>query len=57
MKSNVNIVAKYRAKWDHKIHLKENKKAFFVTNYKPLSDQKTKAMKKYIDKHLGKYFI
>ena len=28
-----------------------------MRNYKPLLDQKTSAMKKYIDKHLGKSFI
>ena len=57
MKSNANIVVEHWAKWDHEIHLKKGKKAHFVDNYKPLSDQKTAAMKKYIDKHLGKGFI
>ena len=57
IKSNANIVAKHRAKWDHEIHLEEGKKTPFVKNYKPLLDQETAAMKKYIDKHLGKSFI
>ena len=57
IKSNTDIVAEHQAKWDHEIHLKEGKKAPFVRNYKPLSDQKTAAMKKYIDEHLGKDFI
>ena len=57
MKSNANIVAKHRAKWNHKIHLEKGKKAPFVRNYKPLFDQETAAIKKYIDKHLGKSFI
>ena len=57
MKSNANIVAKHREKWDHKIHLEESKKASYVCNYKPLMDQEIAAMKKYIDKHLGKSFI
>ena len=56
MKSNADIVAKHRAKWDHEIYLEE-KKTPYVRNYKPLTDQKTAAMKKYIDKHLGKKFI
>ena len=57
MKSNAHIVAKHRADWDHEIHLEEGQKTPFVRNYKPLSDQETSAMKKYIDKHLGKSFI
>ena len=57
MKSNADIVAEHREKWDHKIHLEEGKKAPFVRNYKPFLDQKTVAMKKYIDEHLGKGFI
>ena len=57
MKSNADIVAEHRADWDHEIHLEEGQKAPFVQNYKPLSDQKTAAMKKYIDKHLRKSFI
>ena len=57
MKSNANIVAEHRDQWDHKIHLEKGKKAPFVRNYKPLSDQETAAMKKYIDEHLGKSFI
>ena len=57
MKSNANKVAEHWDQWDHKIHLEEGKKAPFVRNYKPLSDQETSAMKKYIDEHLGKGFI
>ena len=57
MKANADIVAKHRADWDHEIHLEEGQKALFVRNYKPLSDQETAAMKKYIDEHLGKGFI
>ena len=57
MKSNADIVAEHRADWDHEIHLDEGQKAPFVRNYKPLSDQETAAMKKYIDEHLGKSFI
>ena len=57
MKSNADIVAEHRDQWDHEIHLEEGKKAPFVRNYKPLSDQETAAMKKYIDEHLGKGFI
>ena len=57
MKSNADKVAEHRAEWDHEIHLEEGKKAPFVQNYKPLSDQETAAMKKYIDEHLGKGFI
>ena len=57
MKSNNNIVAKHRAKGDFKTHLEKSQKASFVRNYKPLLDQELEAMKKYIDKHLGKSFI
>ena len=57
IKFNADIVAEQQDQWDHKIHLEEGKKALFVRNYRPLSDQKTAAMKKYIDKHLGKDFI
>ena len=57
MKSNADKVAEHRDQWDHKIHLKEGQKASFVRNYKPLSDQETSAMKKYINEHLGKDFI
>ena len=38
MKSNADIVAEHKEKWDHKIHLKEGKKTPFVRNYKPLLD-------------------
>ena len=37
--------------------LQKDKKAPFVQNYKLFLDQKTAAMKKYIDKHLKKSFI
>ena len=57
IKLNADIVAEHRADWDHEIHLEKSQKAPFVRNYKPLSDQKTAAMKKYIDEHLGKGFI
>ena len=57
MKSNADIVAEHREKCDHKIHLKEGKKAPFVRNYKPFLDQKTAAIKKYIDEHFGKGLI
>ena len=57
MKFNADVVAEHQEKWDHEIHLEKGKKAPFVRNYKPLSDQKTAAMKKYIDEHLGKAFI
>ena len=57
IKSNANKVAEHQDQWDYKIHLEEGKKAPFVRNYKPLLDQETAAMKKYIDEHLGKSFI
>ena len=38
MKSNVDIMAEHKKKWDHKIHLEESKKTPFVRNYKPLSN-------------------
>ena len=57
MKSNADVVAEHRANWDHEIHLEKSQKALFVRNYKPLLDQETAAMKKYIDEHLGKGFI
>ena len=57
MKSNADKIAEHHDQWDHKIHLEEGKKAPFVRNYKPISNQKTAAMKKYIDEHLGKSFI
>ena len=57
MKSDIDIIAKHKEHWDHKIHLKKGKKALFICNYKPLSAQEIAAMKKYIDKHLGKDFI
>lgn len=57
MKFNTDIVAKHQEKWNYKIHLKKGKKTLYVRNYKPLTEQKTKAIKKYIDKHLAKNFI
>ena len=57
MKSNADKVAEHQTKWDHEIYLEEGKKTPFVRNYKPLLDQETSAMKKYIDKYLGKSFI
>lgn len=57
MKSNANVVAEYQKKWDHKIHLEKSKKTPFVRNYKSLLDQKTAAIKKYINEHLKKSFI
>lgn len=57
MKFNADIVAEHQTDWDHKIHLEEGKKIPFMRNYKLLLDQKTAAMKKYIDKHLRKGFI
>ena len=38
MKSNADIVAEHWEKWDHKIYLKEGKKAPYVRNHKPLTD-------------------
>ena len=57
MKSNADIMAEHKKKWDHKIHFKKNKKAPFIQNYKFFLDQKTAAIKKYINEHLGKGFI
>ena len=57
IKSNVDIVAEHKEKWYHKIHFEKSKKALFVHNYKTLSDQKTAAIKKYINEHLDKGFI
>ena len=57
MKLNANIVAEHQADWDHEIHLEEGKKTSFIKNYKSLLDQKTPAIKKYINKHLDKGFI
>ena len=56
MKQDANILPNHRPE-DHKIELIEGKQAFFVQNYKPLSEQKIEAIKKYIDKHFGKGFI
>ena len=38
MKFNADIMAEHREKWNHKMHLEENKKKSFIQNYKPLSD-------------------
>ena len=57
MKSNANIVAEHQEKWDHEIYLEDGKKTLFVRNYKPLLEQETSAIKKYINKQLGKGFI
>ena len=38
MKSNADIVAEHKKKWDHKIHLKKGKKELFIRNYKLLSN-------------------
>ena len=56
MKQDANILPNYKFK-DYKIVLLESKQALFIRNYKSLSEQKTEAMKKYIDKHLEKFFI
>ena len=42
---------------NHKIKLFESKKVLFIQNYKPLLEQKTDAMKKYINKYFIKSFI
>ena len=42
---------------NHKIELLEGKQALFVQNYTSLLEQKTVAINKYIDKHLGKVFF
>ena len=56
MKQDADILPNHRPE-DHEIELIEGKQAPFVRNYKPLSEQETEAMKKYIDEHLGKGFI
>ena len=56
MKQDANILSNHRLE-DHEIELLEGKQAPFMRNYKPLLEQKTEAMKKYIDKHLEKDFI
>ena len=55
-KGEANILAEHWKK-DYKIKFVDSKQAPFVQNYKPLSDQETDAMKKHINKHLGKNFI
>ena len=56
MKQNTNNLPNHRHE-NHEIELLEDKQGFFVRNYKLLSEQETEAIKKYIDKHLGKSFI
>ena len=56
MKRNTDMLLEYQDK-DHSIQLEKSKNAPFVQNYRALSDQKNKAMIKYIQKHLGKSFI
>ena len=55
-KQDANILLDHRDE-NHEIELLESKQAFFVRNYKPLLEQETDAMKKYIDKYFGKSFI
>ena len=56
IKQDANILSNHRLE-DHKIELLEGKQAYFMRNYKPLSEQEAEAIKKYINKHLGKDFI
>ena len=56
MKCNVDMLPEHQDK-DHNIQLEEGKNLPFVRNYRPLSDQKNKAMIKYIQEHLEKDFI
>ena len=56
LKQNADILLDHRDK-NYVIELLESKQALFVQNYKPLLEQETDTMKKYIDKHLGKNFI
>ena len=56
MEQNANILLNHRSE-NHKIELFEGKQAIFVRNYKLLLEQETEAIKKYINKHLGKGFI
>ena len=56
MKQNADISPNYRSE-NHKIELLEDKQVLFVQNYKLLLEQKTDAIKIYINKHLEKGFI
>ena len=56
IKQDTDILPNYKPE-NHKIGLLKGKQAFFVQNYKPLSEQKTEIIKKYINKHFGKDFI
>ena len=56
IKQDANILLNHKPE-NHKIKLIKGKQALFVQNYKSLSEQETKAIKKYINKHLGKGFI
>ena len=56
LKQDTDILPDHRDE-NHKIELLEGKQASFVRKYKPLSEQKIDAIKKYIDEHLGKGFI
>ena len=53
MKRDAEMLLEHRNK-DHSIQLEEGKNPPFVQNYKPFSNQKNKAMIKYIQEHLGK---
>ena len=55
IKQNIHILPNYKFK-DYEIELLKDKQALFVQNYKLLLEQKTNAMKKYIDKYLEKKF-
>ena len=54
MKSNANIVAEHRKKWNHKIYLEKGKKTPYVCNYKPLMDQESAATKSILTSTLAK---
>ena len=56
IKQDANILSNHRLK-DHEIKLLKGKQAFFVQNYKLLSEQETETIKKYINEHFEKSFI
>ena len=56
MKQNIDILPNHTPK-NYKMELLKGKQVFFRWNYKPLLEQKTKTMKKYIDEYLEKNFI
>ena len=56
LKQDADILPNHRDE-NHKIELLKGKQASFIQNYKPLSEQETDAIKKYINEHLGKDFI